>query len=317
MYFPYFRGKQYELIAIRESAGIMSKAGFVPIVAPVREQFRGLQKALDAINEEGSRAVLIINPEHGDLSHDGSPIAAILDNEFAEHKNLIVGVRLDRDLSIKEARELCEQANGRPLALIHAGFTEANEFTGYLDNYPNLLSHIFLEVDCGKLYQRKFKSAGVERVLVRDGFKPRINREHPDSEFFSDLHITYPDEGMDGFSDFLIVGDDYSESGGPAYTIAIHLTFIDPDQDNAMFVRHFLSDRQDTPKDPGGKFAESLTKLVAFLNGPDGHKIYETSAVQEFRDLHDRAHYPGLGYVKKLSMKHHIETLAIFRAENP
>jgi hypothetical protein len=31
---------------------------------------------------------------------------------------------------------------------------------------------------------------------------------------------------MDGFGDFLIVGDDYSESGGPAYAIAIHLTFI-------------------------------------------------------------------------------------------
>ena len=70
---------------------------------------------------------------------------------------------------------------------------------------------------------------------------------------------------MSGFGDFLIVGDEYSESGGPAYTIAIHLTYIDFDQDEAMHVRHFLSDRQDTPKDPGGKFSEALTKLVCVL----------------------------------------------------
>ena len=30
---------------------------------------------------------------------------------------------------------------------------------------------------------------------------------------------------MDGFGDFLIVGDDYSDTGGPAYAVAIHLTF--------------------------------------------------------------------------------------------
>jgi hypothetical protein len=38
----------------------------------------------------------------------------------------------------------------------------------------------------------------------------------------------------------------------------------------------------------------------------------ETSAVKEFRDLHAKGHFPGLGYVKKLSMNHHIETLADF-----
>ena len=39
---------------------------------------------------------------------------------------------------------------------------------------------------------------------------------------------------MDGFGDFLIVGEDYSEAGGPACAVAIHLTFIDPDQNNSM-----------------------------------------------------------------------------------
>ena len=58
----------------------------------------------------------------------------------------------------------------------------------------------------------------------------------------------------------LVVGDEFSESGGPAYAIAIHLTFIDPDKENEMWIHHFLSERQDTPKDPAGKFAEALAK---------------------------------------------------------
>lgn len=36
----------------------------------------------------------------------------------------------------------------------------------------------------------------------------------------------------------------------------------------------------------------------------------ETGAIKEFRELYAQSHFPGLGYVKKLSMKHHIETLA-------
>jgi hypothetical protein len=127
-------------------------------------------------------------------------------------------------------------------------------------------------------------------------------------ESFSDLHVTYPEEGMNGFGDFLTVGDEYSESGGPAYAVAIHLTFIDPDKDDAMYIYHFISDRQDTPTDPAGKFAEALNSMIKQLNKPNS-KVLETEAVMEFRELHAKKHFPGLGYVKKLSMKHHVETL--------
>ena len=103
---------------------------------------------------------------------------------------------------------------------------------------------------------------------------------------------------MNGFGDFLIVGDQFSESGGPAYAVTIHLTFIDPDQDDSMLIYHFKSERQDTPPDPAGKFAEALTEMMETLNTP-GSKVLETNAVQEFRMLHQPGHFPGLGYVKK------------------
>jgi hypothetical protein len=46
-------------------------------------------------------------------------------------------------------------------------------------------------------------------------------------------------------------------------------------------------------------------------------KVLETSAVAQYRQLHKDGHFPGLGYIKKLSMIHHIETLDDYLKTNP
>jgi len=173
-----------------------------------------------------------------------------------------------------------------------------------------LTPNVFIDTkDSGTLYRRHFKDG--QAVLIRDGFRKKKNSEYvdPDVEHFSDLHLTYKDEGMSGFGDFLTVGDGYAEGGGPAYAVAIHLTFIDDDSDSSMFIRHFVSDTNLTPADPAGKFSEALGKLAIAVRAPRS-KILVTNAVREFLALHDRGHYPGLGYVKKLSMRHHLELMA-------
>jgi hypothetical protein len=104
---------------------------------------------------------------------------------------------------------------------------------------------------------------------------------------------------MTGFGDFLIVGDSYCEGGGPAYAVAIHLTFIDPDKDDVMYVYHFVSTTKDTPTDPAGKFAQALKKLIDKLNTGNS-KLLETDAIKEFREFYAKGHFPDLGYVKKL-----------------
>ena len=114
---------------------------------------------------------------------------------------------------------------------------------------------------------------------------------------------------MDGFGDYLIVGDDYSETGGPAYAVAIHLTYLNDEDD--MFIYHFVSDRTDSPTDPGGKFLEALNKLVKQIEEPKS-LIYKSSACKEYLELYEKQHYPGLGSVKKLSMQHHLELIAHF-----
>ncbi|GJM30950.1 MAG: hypothetical protein DHS20C17_35850 [Cyclobacteriaceae bacterium] len=286
MYYPYFRGKQYELITIRETARIFASQSFIPIIEPVKEQLTGLKKTLEAICAVDAQAIVLINPQLGDHKSNGEEICFLLSNEFKSSPNIIKGVLLTEDLSSEDAHYLLKtnDENGE-LALIHAGFSEAKDLAAKIIDQKNISTSIFLEDYCGKLYRRHFKGHK-KRILIRDGFQHRSrNADHPPVEFFSDLHVTFNDEAMDGFGDFLIVGDEYSETGGPAYTIAIHLTFIDHDKDDEMHIHHFKSDRQDTPKDPAGKFAEALNKLIAELKKPK-NKIRETSAIKEFRSLH-------------------------------
>ncbi|MBB4397013.1 sce7725 family protein [Bradyrhizobium sp. ERR14] len=307
MYHPYFRGKQNELIAIREKAGLLASRDFVPIIEPVKESLGNLERTLKAICEADGRAIVIINPYHGDHSEDGVNISELLRNGFSDHQSRIaVGILLKKDMPIGQVFNLYSEHEHENTTFIHAGFTDAKGLAERLGGALRRTRNVFFEAHCGRLYRKHFQ--GSNRILLRDGFIRRRNADQPRLELFSDLHVTFQEEGMDGFGDFLIVGDDYTESGGPAYAVAIHLTFIDPDQDDVMFIYHFVSTTRDTPTDPAGKFAEALNKLMNVLASGNS-KLFESSAITEFRELHAAGHFPGLGYVKRLSMKHHIETL--------
>lgn len=312
MYHPYFRGKQFELITIREMADLMAASGFVPIIEPVREALKGLERTLTEICKAEGTAIVIVNPFHGDHAEDGDSISALLENGFLDKGGITAGILLKNDMNTDDALACYGKHKAHSPTFIHAGFTEARTLAEKLGEGLADTSHVFFEKHCHKLYRKHFKGAA-KRVLLRDGFERRRNADHPAVELFSDLHVTYDEEDMDGFGDFLIVGDDYTEGGGPAYAVAIHLTFIDPEKDEVMYVYHFVSTTKDTPTDPAGKFAQALEKLINKLNSGTSN-LFEGSAIKEFRDLHAKGHFPGLGYVKKLSMNHHIETLADFLA---
>lgn len=91
--------------------------------------------------------------------------------------------------------------------------------------------------------------------------------------------------------------------------MAIHITYKKNDEE--IWTRHYVSDTQDSPSNPGGKFKEALQKLVDDVNG--GGMPHQTDAIAEFMDLHTSQHFPGLGVVKKLSMQHHLELNMILK----
>ncbi|AUZ55966.1 hypothetical protein B1L07_13705 [Stenotrophomonas acidaminiphila] len=307
-YHPYFRGKQYELICIKENAELLSNAGFCPVVEPVRNDIGSMLRCLSEIEKHKGRAYIVANPGCGTLKVGlGDEFRASLSKLIDASTGLAWIYRTQglEDGSTKIPAE--------PVALLHDRSADASAIKASVTKSEASFSrNIFIDAkDSGTLYRRNFK--GEDRVLVRDGFRKKKNSDYldPEIEHFSDLHLTYQEEGMDGFGDFLTVGDEYADGGGPAYAVAIHLTFLDEDKESSMFIRHFVSDSNLTPADPAGKFSEALAKLAAAVRAPNS-KIAVTKAVAEFLELHDRGHYPGLGYVKKLSMQHHLELMASF-----
>lgn len=78
MYFPYFRGRQYELLALKELASqkLISES-IIPIVEPIK-QIPALKNALKAFNDTGLPIGIIVNPEVGGLVGKSNEICSIL-----------------------------------------------------------------------------------------------------------------------------------------------------------------------------------------------------------------------------------------------
>lgn len=307
-YFPYFRGKQYELIAIREQATLIAQTGFVPIIEPVRQNMRSLELALEELQKAQAEAIIVVNPEVGELVNDERTVWEWLQATFSEYPNFHPGILATAKTDLDTLGRLLAATKDQKPALLHKGFTDARSLSQLINDHvgvDEIAYHVFFDQEKA-LYRREF---GGKQVLVLDGFQQRKNSEYPDTEWFSELPLTYEDSGYDGFGDYLIVGSQYSEGGGPAYAVAIHMTYFNAEAMGAMFVKHFISDDIDTPDAPGNKFHQALRKLVDHADSPDS-QLHETQALNIFRDLAKQGRYPGLGVVKKLSMQHHLETMA-------
>ena len=210
-----FAESNSSFLCIREMAPIFKEAGFRPIIEPVRDVLGGLNRALDAVVEVGGRAIVIVNPHLGDLSDSGTPLSDLLKEKYLDLSGISAGILLKHDMTTAEALKCYRDHASHSPVLIHAGFGEARILAEKIgQTNQRSVRTCFVEEYCGKLYQKHFK--GGHRILLRDGFERKRNRDYELLEPFSDLHATFQDEGMDGFGDFLIVGDEYSETGGPA-----------------------------------------------------------------------------------------------------
>lgn len=310
MYCPYFRGKQFELSLLREQASFIAQNNIRPILEPVNSNFTPLKRTIQALIDNDSDFVVIINPKYGDLKDNNAPLLRmILEEGFNEYEEMYLGYIVKPDTNLNTLRRDITHHHSNNFSIIHYGFPEARRLLPLVTEAPNVKEHVFIENHSSQLYRRQFGGDGITRILIRDGFNIMKNADYPDDEHFSDLHLTYTDDNMNGFGDFLIVGDHYVETGGRPYAVAIHITYLNEDDD--MHVRHFISDRTESRADTPGKFQEAVDKLVEELND-ENTLLYHSNACNEYIGLCETRHFPQLGYVKKLSMQHHLELMAEF-----
>jgi len=302
MYYPVLRGKQFELIALRELAPQLSPETFCPILEPVRKKFPALAKTIRSLNEFKFKPIVIVNPSIGDFSKLSSRESINDDlSSCLDEKIEYLPCLSTKDLTVEELQTF---------------ITDIDDFAIFVEGG---LSKELIPIlrDASLVVSTKYQKAAFKDlnnvVIVQDNFERAArNSDYPDKSFFSEAHTDFQvSKNVVGFGDYTITGNDFSESGGPAYVVAVHLSYIDSDEFDAMYIKHFKSFDDSSPTRPGEKFGDALNQLIGFAN-TNGDMVYDTLGLEGFFQLYEDGHFPGLGQVKKLSIQHHIETTCIY-----
>ena len=303
MYFPYVRGRQYELLALRELASqSLLSAKIVPIIEPVKLSST-LFKTMEEFIKKEKKLGIICNPAVGSFNSDMKDNAndinkrkflSLLDDEHIV-KTHIMKKKSAVQFSVWEQKKGVKKSDWIVIN------NDRDTLTEYSEIFDSSVPQYVLIPD-ESAFRRKVRR---NKVIFEDRFnKCERNSDYlgKDDEFFSEDHLYYRDDGFVGFADYSIIGKDYLESGFAPYAVAIHIVYFAKDE--SIRIHHFVSDTNDDIQNPAKKFYEAVRKLARWCNIND---IIMTTGLQAFLDHYQNQTYPGLGSVKKLSLMHHLE----------
>ena len=310
MYFPYLRGRQYELIAVRELIQKEKLSRFVvPIIEPVKLSST-LSNTIDISEKKGNSIAFIVNPQVGSLYADarkdktGKKLGDLYALAF-QSKNIIKTIIAGNDSESKVNELLSNGINKNEIMSI---YLDREGISDYEILFNKLAKYNVVP------YDMAFRKIRENKILLSDRFdaiKKERNNDYAkkEDEFFSDDHLYYTD-GYLGFSDYSIVGHEYQEAGFAPYAVAIHIVYFDEEKN--LRIHHFVSDSNDDINDPARKFYEAVSKLVEW----NSKMHLDTEGIKMFEELHRTGAYPGLGVVKKLSIMHHLQLMGEYLEEN-
>lgn len=305
MYYPLLRGRQNELLAIQElmKCSVLSDK-VVPIIEPVKLS-PTLVNTIIEFNGNHRNLIFVGNPKVGSFRSDSKNTKN--DQYRTKLQELITG-----DTCVQRGLYVDPQFSTILSKWINAGISTDSILAICLqqDSIKQFKdADASDEVRVVLPYAPAFRRVGQKRILIEDSFnkKPRnADYVNDEDEFFSDNHLYFNSERYIGFSDYSIIGKDYSESGFTPYAVAIHIVYFDDEKN--LRIRHFVSDDKDDASDPAGKFYQALEKLVIW----NETKHYDTIGIKRFEEIYRKQTYPGLGVVKRLSIMHHLELVSRF-----
>ena len=298
MYFPFLRGRQFELLALRELLeNDLIGDNIIPIIEPVRLS-SSLLKIVELFNKKNHQLVFVQNPSVGayPVSMEGEQPNPLYENlEIALDKDNVIKAYIFQDNN-----EIVVNDMQNSIAIIDS----VDDISSYLEACKKE-KPLYTLIPDRRSIKRNVKG---EKIILEDSFikqKRNVDYKNNTDEFFSDWHREYIEEGYSGFSDYSIVGSEYSESGFAPKAVAIHIVYLSSEDD--LRVHHFVSENNTDSKDTAGKFGEAVAKIKHWCTE---HKIPETRGLKAFYDYCDTGRFPGLGVVKKCSIMHHLEVMS-------
>ena len=301
MYYPYLRGRQFELITIRDLALEDALDKITPVIEPVKENLNSLNIANNIFFESGVEPFLILNPSVGEFSGDTEYFLKYISNlensmykpafHYSDNEDYILEciskynlegsmiIGLDEFTKEDGLIELCSNDS-----ISHIMLLEPHRYRT-LDREIKGLNKTYIRLD--DLFERQQKNADYLEILAHK---------------FSEEHLYYRDDRYQGFSDFTVLSKEYIEGGSVPRAVVINLTYINEEMNDQIWIRHFTSDTNDSISNVQGKFAEATRKAIRFCE----ELPLKNSGTEELKKYYEQSKYPGLGTVKKITIKNHL-----------
>lgn len=307
MYFPYLRARQFELISLRELVNEDKLQNITPVLEPVKQSFNNLNLAHKVFQEKDFDAYLIVNPLQGEMLGDTEFFLAYiseLDNRkflpafhYSDNADYIISniekynlencliICLDNFSDEESLKALCSKENISKIMLL-----EPHKYRS-LDRIIKGLGKFYIRLD--DIFEKQQKNADFLNIQAHK---------------FTEEHLYYGQDGYQAFADFTVLPSEFIDGGSTPRAVVIHLTYINTELENQIWIRHFTSTSNDSIANVQGKFAEAATKAVDFCDNLPLLNL----ATNELKKYLEEARYPGLGTVKKISIKNHLLIISDF-----
>lgn len=279
MYYPYFRGKQFDLLALKSLLEMEQLSLEVqPVIEPIR-QSKTFWDTVELFQKKAHPFFVIVNPQAGDfLTEEGSRLLQTLPNAKA--------YIIDQPIETIDCQPDLWVVHGSAPAL-------ASDWSK--NQTPILVGQEF----------RLLKKIQGPKILMHDFFTrlPRNSfyQEVPE-EVLPTVYQHYEQQGFYGYSDFSIDSKIYYAHSYPSKTIVLHWLFID--QQQKLRITHFVSDESlETQKE---KFLQLMSQVLQH------EEIYptQTSGLKLLLEAYKKDKFPGMGVLRKAAVMNHLELIS-------
>lgn len=298
MYYPILRGRQNELLAIRELLFDGKLDNVIPIIEPVKASST-LLSVLKEYQDQEKQLFLVVNPIVGSFEKELGQNAEF-QKEFFEitssNPHFVGTYYIGNNSGSSIMPDIFKK---------RAYYLKAENREDYEKSCLKREPHYTL---ISSENQRIRRIAHGEKISLVSAFHPQKRNadycEHK-QDYLTEEPFYYKEEGLVGFSDYSVIGEEYSEGGFLPKVVALHFVHWN-EKRNQLLVRHFTSSRRNQSSDIAKKFNEALGSLLLWTE--ENPELFEnTKALSEMRQIYNEERFPGLGVAKRLAIKHHLE----------
>jgi len=303
MYFPYLRGKQFELEALIE----LPTSVFIntlPILEPINVSQRRLYSRLA---NQGTPFILVTNPFYPQNSRlTNAAVQSLIDTELLTHPSLNLGFIIDQRFNVSELNSFLTSNPTRNKILIFRYNVLPSDLAAIQASISaNPVLYIVFDDRRTNNTTRTAFNSHQGQVLLTDGFQRQDrNFDYPAVSTFDSNYATWQADGWAGIGDYLTIGDYYQDGGGPVFVVCLHITVPTV---NGLLMYHFSSTVHSST---GGLSAPKFSEANSILVNSPFTLPFATNGIDIYRDIYNRSHNPQLGVAKKASIMHHIELMS-------